>query len=45
MIMVSGICMDSLMTMSISHTGRIEPRRLLMSPIIAEYHQYVMNHD
>lgn len=26
------------------HTGRIEPR-LLMSPIIAEYHQYVMNHD
>lgn len=44
MIMVSGICMDSLMTMSISHTGRIE-LRLLMSPIIAEYHQYVMNHD
>ena len=31
-------------TCSYAHTGRIE-RRLLMSPIIAEYHQYVMNHD
>lgn len=31
-------------TCSYAHTGRIE-RRLLMSPIIAEYYKYVMNHD
>lgn len=31
-------------TCSYAHTGRIE-LGLLMSPIIAEYHQYVMNHD
>ena len=31
-------------TCSYAHTGLIE-RRLLMSPIIADYYKYVMNHD
>ena len=41
MIMISGICMDSLMIMFIPDALNLD----YCESIIAEYHQYVMNHD